>query len=193
MDKERELIIEIVEGNEKAFSILFFSYLPVLQSFAFKFTRSEHAAEEIIQDAFIRVWLNRDQLAAVVNVKAYLYKFVSNECLSYLRKKLNQEKMIQSYKSQHSEDNNNTLESIHLNEINRIIVDAVHKLPQQRRKIYQLSRNEGKSISEIAELLHVSPNTVKNSLVVALKSIRMQLKQHGVTFLVPLLAYFLRK
>lgn len=190
MDKERKLITEIVEGDEKAFSSLFFLYLPVLQSFAFRFTRSEHAAEEIIQDAFIRIWLNRDQLANVVNVKAYLYKFVSNECLSYLRKKLSQEKMIQSFKSQQEEDHNSTLESVHLNEINRIIAAAVLKLPHQRQKIYQLSRNDGKSIPEIAELLHISPNTVKNALVSALKTIRTQLEQHGITFLIPLLIYF---
>ena len=71
---DRELVTEIVEGNEQAFSILFFRYLSILQTFATKFTKSDDAAEEVIQDAFVRIWLNRDRLAGVENVKAYLYK-----------------------------------------------------------------------------------------------------------------------
>ncbi|MFW0715709.1 RNA polymerase sigma factor [Pedobacter sp. N23S346] len=179
-DKERELIKEIVEGSEKAFSILFFKYLSVLQSFALKFTKSEHAAEEVIQDAFLRIWLNRDKLEQVENVKAYLYKYVSNECLSYLRKKVKEDKAIDLLKSRHSDRDNVTLDSIHLNEINKLITSAVGKLPQQRRKIYELSRGEGKTIPEISEILGLSPSTVKNALVIALKSIRENLIQHGI-------------
>jgi len=188
-DKERELIKEIVGGSEKAFSILFFNYLPILQSFALKFTKSEHAAEEIIQDAFLRIWLNRDKLEHVDNIKAYLYKYVSNECLSFIRKKIKEEKAIGLLKNRYSDLENVTLDAIHLNEINRIIIAAVDKLPSQRRKIYDLSRGEGKNIPEIAEILGLSASTVKNALVIALKSIRENLIKHGVSLF---LIYFIR-
>lgn len=180
IDKERALITEIVAGNEQAFSILFFKYLPVLQSFAYKFTKSEHATEEIIQDTFLRIWLNRDKLEQVENVKAYLYKYVSNECLSYVRKKLKEEKAIDLLKNAHSDTENSTMDAIHLNEINRIVAAAVDKLPQQRKKVYELSRGEGKTIPEISDILGVSPSTVKNTLVIALKNIRENLLQHGI-------------
>jgi len=188
-DKERELIKEIVGGSEKAFSILFFNYLPILQSFALKFTKSEHAAEEIIQDAFLRIWLNRDKLEHVDNIKAYLYKYVSNECLSFIRKKIKEEKAMGLLKNRYSDLENVTLDAIHLNEINRIIIAAVDKLPSQRRKIYDLSRGEGKNIPEIAEILGLSASTVKNALVIALKSIRENLIKHGVSLF---LIYFIR-
>lgn len=192
MDKEREMINEIVEGNEKAFSKMFFHYLPVLKSFAFKFTKSEHATEEIIQDAFVRIWLSRDKLDQVENVKAYLYKYVSNECLSYLRKKLNEEKLIANFTVHHPKDSNQTNEQIQLNEIKRIVASSVNKLPPKRREIYQLSRNEGKSIAEIAAILSISQNTVKNALVTALKYIRLELEMHGITFFIPLFMIFFK-
>lgn len=192
MDKEREMINEIVEGNEKAFSKMFFHYLPVLKSFAFKFTKSEHATEEIIQDAFVRIWLSRDKLDQVQNVKAYLYKYVSNECLSYLRKKLNEEKLIANFTVHHPKDSNQTNEQIQLNEIKRIVASSVNKLPPKRREIYQLSRNEGKSIAEIAAILSISQNTVKNALVTALKYIRLELEMHGITFFIPLFMIFFK-
>lgn len=192
MDKEREMINEIVEGNEKAFSKMFFHYLPVLKSFAFKFTKSEHATEEIIQDAFVRIWLSRDKLDQVQNLKAYLYKYVSNECLSYLRKKLNEEKLIANFTVHHPQDSNQTNEQIQLNEIKRIVASSVNKLPPKRREIYQLSRNEGKSIAEIAAILSISQNTVKNALATALKYIRLELEMHGITFFIPLFMIFFK-
>ena len=181
LDQERELIARIVAGDEKAFTVLFFDYLPVLQSFALKFTKSDIATEEIIQDTFLRIWLNRDKLESVENIKAYLYKFVSNECLSYLRKSLRETKILEKARLSQQTSSNNTIDTISLNEINALVAIAVDKLPHQRRKIYLLSRVEGKNIQEIAEILNLSPNTVKNSLVSALKSIRMYLVGHGIS------------
>ena len=189
-EDEKELIEKIVAGDEKAFSILFFKYLPVLNSFATKFTKSSDIAQEIIQDAFVRVWLNREKLEYVDNVKAYLYKYVSNECLAYLRKKLKDEKVIDKLKISHSDSSNTTSEAIDLNEINKIISSAVEKLPQQRKKIFRLSRNEGKTIPEIAELLGISSNTVKNSLVIALKSVKDELSWYGITLCLYFLYFF---
>lgn len=189
---ERKLIEKIVEGDEQAFSAIFFKYLPVLQSFALKFSKSTDAAEEIIQDAFVRVWLNRDKLADVENIKAYLYKYVSNECLTFLRKKIKAEKATDIFKSKNPDHTNNTTDTINLNEINRIVAKAVNKLPSQRRKIYQLSRNDGKSIPEIAGILNISPSTVKNALVTALKEIRQELHQHGITLFLLFLQLFIK-
>jgi RNA polymerase sigma-70 factor (family 1) len=189
-EDERKLIEKIVDGDEQAFSVLFFKYLPVLQIFAAKFTKSDDAAEEIIQDAFLRVWLNRDKLADVDNVKAYLYKYVSNECLSYLRKKLKDDRVVDAFTAKQQNSHNNTVETINLNEVTKIIAVAVEKLPDQRRNIYQLSRRDGKSIPEIAEILNISPNTVKNALVIALKSIRIHLDQHGILFVFPIVCFF---
>ncbi len=191
-EDEHKLIEKIVEGDEQAFSVLFFKYLPVLQIFATKFTKSDDAAEEIIQDAFLRVWLNRDKLVEVENVKAYLYKYVSNECLSYLRRKLKEDKMVDAFTNKQLSSHNNTAEEINLNEITKIIAVAVEKLPEQRKNIYQLSRRDGKSIPEIAEILNISPNTVKNALVISLKSIRLHLNQHGIVFVFPIVYFFFK-
>ncbi|AOM80595.1 RNA polymerase sigma factor [Pedobacter steynii] len=184
---ERLLLKQISEGDEHAFSILFYHYLPVLQAFALRFTKSPAAAEEIIQDTFLRVWLNRDKLTEVENVKAWLYKYASNECLGHLRKVLKQAKAIDNLKQEQAHESNTTTDTIHLNEINQLISAAVERLPAQRKKIYLMSRGQGLNIPEIASSLDLSPNTVKNALVISLKSIREHLQHHGVTL--GLLAY----
>lgn len=179
-NNERLLLKQIAEGDEQAFAILFYRYLPILQPFAVKFTKSVDAAEEIIQDTFLRVWLNREKLEDVENVKAWLYKYASNECLNYLRKELKQAKAIDNLSVDQQVQSNTTIDTINLNEINYLVTQAVEQLPSQRKKIYQMSRAEGMNIPEIAEALHLSPNTIKNALVISLKTIREHLNKHGV-------------
>lgn len=180
IENEQLLLKQISGGDEQAFGILFYHYLPVLRSFALRFTKSEDAAEEIIQDTFLRVWLNRDKLEQVENIKAWLYKYASNECLSYLRKTLKQARAIDSLMAEEPKESNTTIDTIHLNEVNHLIEVAIERLPGQRKKIYLMSRSEGLNIAEIAEKLGLSPNTVKNALVISLKSIREYLGKNGI-------------
>lgn len=171
---------QIAEGNEQAFAMLFYRYLPVLQPFALKFTKSADAAEEIIQDTFLRVWLNREKLEDIENVKAWLYKYASNECLNYLRKELKQAKAIDNLSIDHPKQSNNTIDTINLNDVSYLVQQAVDRLPGQRKRIYQMSRTEGMNIPEIAAALDLSPNTIKNALVISLKTIREHLNKHGI-------------
>jgi RNA polymerase sigma factor (sigma-70 family) len=133
---ERLLLKQISEGDEQAFGILFYHYLPVLQAFALRFTKSSAAAEEIIQDTFLRVWLNRDKLDEVENVKAWLYKYASNECLGHLRKVLKQARAIDNLRQDQPNESNTTVDTIQLNEINHLITDAVDRLPTQRNSSF---------------------------------------------------------
>lgn len=184
---EQLLLKQIAEGNEQAFAVFFYRYLPILQPFALKFTKSDIAAEEIVQDTFLRVWLNREKLEEVANVKAWLYKYASNECLNYLRKQLKLTRAIDNFSLEHPQESNSTVDTIHLNDVSYLVKEAIDRLPAQRKKIYQMSRTDGMNIPEIAEALDLSPNTVKNALVISLKTIREHLNKHGIAL--SLLAY----
>ncbi len=177
---ERDLFSQIANGDEAAFEILFNLYLPRLYPFIIKFTRSEQATLEIVQETFIRVWLNRDKLDKIENPGGWLFKVASNECYTYARKMALHAKFalplsVESYSAEATE------EWYDLKELNQLISEAVEQLPAQRKKISQMSRNEGKTIPEIAAALDLSPNTVKNALVTALKFIREYLIKSGIT------------
>lgn len=168
---EKMLFCLVAEGDEQAFGRLFNLFLPKLYPFIIKFTRSEAATQEIIQETFIRVWLNRDQLDQIDNPGGWLYKVASNECYSYARKKALNNKFSNDI-AMATEPVQVPQHEMDLKELNRLIQEAVNKLPAQRKKIFQMSRNQGKSIPEIATELQLSPNTVKNALVTSLRSIR---------------------
>jgi len=177
---EKTLFIKISEGDEQSFALLFNAYIPQLESFVLKYTKSFEATQEVIQNAFIRLWLNRDKLTAVENPKAYVYKFVANECFSYLRKALRNDQVRDAFGKSQAESTNSTLESLYVRDIRSVIAATLQRMPEKRRQIYELSRMQGKNIREIAENLGLSPNTVKNTLVTALKTIREALEKHGI-------------
>lgn len=194
-DKERALLNKIAEGDEIAFRSFFYKYLPLLLPYVKKFTKSDVGAEEVIQNAFLRVWLNRERLVEINNAKAWLFRYVSNECLSYLRTE--KRKRAEDLESCNLDTipsirKDCTNEQLQLNEVNHLINQAVELLPAQRKKVFQMSRSEGLSIPEIASQLDLSANTVKNTLVTSLKFIREFLSSHGYHFSIFLLL-FLKK
>lgn len=181
-DNEKQLFIQVSTGNEKAFETLFNTFLPRIYPSIIKFTKSEPAAQEIIQETFIRVWLSRDKLREIDNPGGWLFKVAINECYSYLRKSILNNKFFNPILGE-PDPVNTTHESFALKELNLLVDKAINKLPAQRKKIYRMSRDEGKSIPEIAAILNISPNTVKNALVAALKFIREYLAKYGVIFM----------
>jgi len=184
---EKQLFLQVSEGDEKAFGILFTVFLPKLYPFIIKLVKSEPGAQEIIQETFIRVWLSRDKLSEIDNPGGWLYKVASNECYSYLRKSVLNNKFFNTITFE-PDPVNTTQENFALKELNRLVGEAIDKLPAQRKKIYRMSRDEGKSIPEIAAILNLSPNTVKNALVTALKYIREYLVKYGIIFFLLLMA-----
>ena len=184
---EKQLFVQAAGGDEKAFEALFNAFLPKIYPFIIKFIKSEAAAREIVQETFIRVWLARDKLSEIDNPGGWLYKVASNECYSYLRKSALNNKFFNPLTDE-PEPVYTTQENFALKELNRVIGEAIGKLPPQRKKIYRMSRDEGKSIAEIASALNISPNTVKNALVSSLKFIREYLIKYGIIFMLLLIA-----
>jgi len=178
---EQALFQKISEGDEHSFSLFFNEHVSRLESFVMRYTKSVEATQEVIQNSFIRLWLNRDKLSTIDKPKAYLYKFVTNECLSYLRKSLRNQQVLADFGTTQEDSTNQVLESIYVSDIRKIISSVILRMPTKRRQIYELSRVQGKSIPEIALALGLSPNTVKNTLVTALKSIKDALKDHGIS------------
>lgn len=176
---EKELLARIAEGDENAFSVLFETYLDRLKPFIEKLTVSPDDTREIIQETFVRIWLSRDKLQHVEHPSAYIFKIAANQYHMYIRRRLSQERAVSGYEETVPQSSNTTENTLRLNELHRLIQDAISKLPEKRRLIFHMSRNEGMSIREIATALDLSPKTVKNTLFTALTNIRQYLAAAG--------------
>lgn len=181
LDNEREILLQISAGDEKAFFALYRHYYAQLRPIVSKYFDEEISKEEILQLAFLKVWLNRDKLPEVENFGAWIYKITYREYLVAVRKRLTYEDKLNKYAETLNAAGSQVLpeERADLEDINRIIQQVVNNLAPQRKTIYELSRNEGLQIGEIAEKLSLSQQTVKNVLSIVLKLIREQLVAAG--------------
>lgn len=175
----------ISDGDERAFATLFNHYYCLVRPFVWKFTQSPRDTEEILQETFIKIWLHRYKITEIENLRAWIFKIASRECLYTLRKNLHyRQKMSALQMGIPAEALEETpADLVQTAEISRIVQKAVDQMPVQRKRIYQMSRDEGMKPGEIAEALSLSVSTVKNVLSTSLKYIRDRLAAAGHIFL----------
>ncbi len=182
-DKDKELLLAISTGDEKAFGELYKIYYAKLIHFLKKFTFDDPSkADDILQEAFLRVWLYRDRILEIDNFQAWLYKVVSTESLTFLRKEVHAKNKAARLKLQYDQELMSNIQLPRLmefDEIKKIVHQTVANMPDQRRKIYLLSREEHLSSKEIASRLAISTNTVHNTISTSLKQIRQALSEQG--------------
>jgi RNA polymerase sigma-70 factor (ECF subfamily) len=174
---------------EGDFKCLFDNYKNRIYGYVLALTHSAYMAEEITQEIFIKLWMCRDMLGNLDNPEAYLVSMARNKTLNFLRQSANESKMLRELQGRMIRETNNVEEQSLLADQNSLLQEAMTGLSPQRRLVYRLSRDQGLNHLEIASRLHVSPNTVKNHLVTALKAIRKHLNvmNASVLFLISLL------
>jgi RNA polymerase sigma-70 factor (ECF subfamily) len=176
---ERILFARVAEGDEAAFSTIFFHYTAQIQPFIISLTRSESAAEEIVQEVFLSLWVNRAKLVDVENYRAYIFTASNNRVYSWLKKRARELRRQGEFGEDIPDLEQHPEEAIDLKQSLAVIEEAVEQLPPQKKLIWRLSRGEGLTHEEIAQQLGLSKNTVKNHLVVAIRQIREELEKGG--------------
>jgi RNA polymerase sigma-70 factor (family 1) len=162
-------------GNEKAFKALFDRFSKNVYSKAFLILKNPAMAEDVIQEVFIKLWLNREKIADIHDFKAYLNVLTRNHVFNLLRKQAYHEKFIGSLTHNESVDNKTAFESMLISELHERIHQVISSLPPQQKRVYELSRSEGLKHSDIARQLGISAETVKKHLSEAMRTLKKKL------------------
>lgn len=158
-------------GDHQAFETVFFAYFNKVKYFIYGLIKSESDAEELAQDIFVRIWTNRDAIDPKKNFTTYIYVSARNAALNFLKKRL----VRSSYTQEQlhiGNETDNPEEGFFAREIDLLIQMSVSKMPDRRKRIYEMSRNEGLTNDEIALRMNISKKTVENQLSLALKELR---------------------
>lgn len=153
-------------------------YLP-LGMYALKIVEDAQEAEDIVEDAFMKVWQRIEKGDNIENFRAYMYRSVRNECISFLR---NKKEFVEFENVPEIDD-----ETIDTSERDAKIWKAIEELPEKCREIFLLSKRDGLSNEEIAIEMGISVKTVKNQMTKAFSRLREALSSGHKPFFLPFL------
>lgn len=147
---EELLVKELTQGSQKAFQSIFTRYYPKVRGFVYGIVKSMQDAEDITQEIFSKVWVNRGMFADVKDFGAYLFILSRNTTFNFLE---SQQICIErlSEKPFKEETDDSPDEDLIAKDLQLLIDMVVETMPPQRKLIYQLSREVGLSNPEIAE------------------------------------------
>jgi len=166
------------------FESVYKNHFRQLMIYAMTFLKDQEQAESLIQDVFLKMWEKKEDINISVSVKAYLYKSVYHACLNKIKKRKVEVKFETHLESTKQKVWNQTEETINQRNLEGEIRKALKNLPEQCRTVFQMSRFENLKYREIADRLLISPKTVENHMGKALKSLRKDLKEFLVYWLV---------
>ena len=163
----------LINGDEKEFKSLFdLLYVGMVQQATF-YTNDFAVAEDVVQEIFVRLWEKRGELKSVQNLEGYLLLSVKNRCLNYLEHQQVVDKYKQYCLLQEIQDDDDEDPEQFIEDIGKLL----DKLPEKRKMVLELCVIESKSYAEIADLLGISLNTVKDYVKKAYAFLREELRR----------------
>jgi len=165
--------------DKKAFESFYKNYYEALCRFAMRYLDSEAVSRDLVQDLFFDLWVNRNTIKITTSVKGYLYTAVRNRSLSKLRSKLG---IVQL-----PDDSNELVlypDNLDYPALETAVNQAIARLPEKCRVIFELSRDHDMKNRQIAEKLNISEKTVENQMTIALGRLRLVTKEFfsGILF-----------
>ena len=177
------------------FSKLYNNYYVLLCTIADNYLKDKYLAEEAVGEVFLNFWEKYNNIVITTSVKAYLVRSVQNWCVNFIHHQKVEQKLKQKIETEGmlpglAESSEYPLGSLYEKELAAIISNAINALPDQCRRIFLLSRDEGLTYDEISERLNISVNTIKTQIKIALAKLREWLKDYLPIFIIAFLAWF---
>ena len=179
------------KNEDKAFDDLFSEYFKPLCAFCqYKFGFDIDVAKDVVHSAFINLLESGFTFSSKLSSKTYLYKVVTNICLDLKRHEKIKQKQVEFFRNQATNTNTGNENVIaELKELQNDINKAVAELPDQMRKVFELSRHEGLKYAEIARQMGISIKTVEIQMSRALVKLRKELASYLSMYWLLLLIY----
>jgi RNA polymerase sigma-70 factor (ECF subfamily) len=178
MDELKRLQKGLKEGNIEVFEEIYRLYYAPLCFYCLRYVGDMEEAKEIVQGLFLKIWLRKGDLKINTSVKSYLYKSVQNYALNYLKQEQVKKKYTLDKEYLPKASGVNGQQKLEEEELKIKIKKAILKLPEKRRKIFELNRFENMKYQQIAEHLSISVKTVEAQMSKSLEFLRKELKEY---------------
>jgi len=176
VSEELELLLRVADGDRPAFNLLYRKYLQNLRKFVVSICGDTNLADELVQDIFVKIWLNRKNLPLIESFKPYLYRCARNILIDHIRKSKTQIKIKEVSKNLEEDYSINTDDHLIYTQTLSHLHSGINLLPEKRKKIIELKIHEDLSLDEIALQLKISKSVVKKQLYTGMAFLRNHLK-----------------
>lgn len=176
---EREALDRSARGDQRAFKLIFDAYQPRVYTFALRYLKSGHLAEEAVQEVFVKLWRKGAALAEVNDLQQYIFMATRNHALDCLRRRKVRENIDVPMHDGRDAATTDTEDTILLHDTRRLLEEGIAKLPPQQQRVYRLCHQQGLTYSQAAQQLSLSDQTVQRHMKLALRFLRNYLEKHG--------------
>ncbi|MDO5429110.1 RNA polymerase sigma factor [Parabacteroides sp.] len=184
MDLERIYLERLRKGSYKDFTKLYELYVSRLYAFALGLTHSDVLAKDIVQETFIKVWIRREQIDPDMSFRSFLFTMAKNQLLNEFRRQANSPLFLEDIAFVESRECDETAieRKLSLEEFNHKLEVAKQKLSPRQRELFELSKEQGLSITEIAVKTLITEQSVRNQISQALHILRKELGNYAFLF-----------
>ncbi len=169
------IVRRLHQNDHQAFTELYECYHRKVFNFVMRYVKDETVSVELTQQLFIKLWEKRKMLSMSKPIDSQVFAITRNLIIDTLRKKARKNLFERDWRHNHPLYEHTTEQDVLHSEASQRLEEAVNALPPRRKKVFQLSRNQGLTYKEIAEELVVSPKTVEIQMSKALKVLRSKM------------------
>lgn len=187
---EEKIIYLLKQGEDSAYKYLYDRHYTILCSIAYEYVKDYFVSQTIVDDLIFHIWEKRESLTINTSLRAYLVRATRNRCINHLNLEKEQRELTFSAMDRVQKDRAFYFESVEYplatlleQELEQEIGQAIENLPADCRKIFLMSRWEGKRYDQIAEELGISVNTVKYHMKNALARLAKDLSKYLIVLL----------
>ncbi|TYR36908.1 sigma-70 family RNA polymerase sigma factor [Sphingobacterium phlebotomi] len=163
-------------GDVAALEWLYNSFKYQLAKKLLRLLKSPDIVEDILHDIFVKLWDNRTKIDANRSLEGYMHRIAANSVADFYRQISNDQNYRQYLVTLKQTDYSHIEEALENKHQRELIDKALADLPPKCRTVFELCKMEGRSYEEVADLLHISPNTISNHLARANKKIQLFLQ-----------------
>lgn len=169
---EQEILIRVSQGDEQAFRVLYDHYRNKVFTIGYKVLETEAEVLDALQEVFVKLWINRETLPEITNFNAYLNTVTRNHLYNIVRRYAYEETFLSELSQRGPVPVQEGEQDINIRELKHTLQKAIHRLPPQQKRVFELSRLEGWKQEEIAAAMNISRETVKRHLAEAMRNLR---------------------
>lgn len=181
MTYDQQLYISGLKADDKAvIDRLYKKYHAKIYHFAKSYLKLTDEAADIVQEVFVKLWDSRATLKNDTDLDALVFTITRNAVISVFRKKSSEKKYMDYLTSMAIDSDNQTIEALDYRSLEGQLNSLIEQLPDKRKQVFLLSRQQGLKNSEIAQQLSISEKTVEDHMTKALAFIRKHMEAYGV-------------